>query len=124
MENELINYLYSHIEWEHIEMDMKEKYNTDKLENLSKEQLLNLNNIEMNDRLFYNHFTGELITNFMFVKISSVDNAILKDATCSIIKDKDIEYTYLNPLNIDVIFKTTKELEKEEVFLMFNKKDI
>jgi hypothetical protein len=78
----------------------------------------------MNDRLFYNHFTGELITNFMFVKISSVDNAILKDATCSIIKDKDIEYTYLNPLNIDVIFKTTKELEKEEIFLMFNKKDI
>jgi len=80
--------------------------------------------MEINDRLFYNHFTGELITNFMFVKISSVDNAILKDATCSIIKDKDIEYTYLNPLNIDVIFKTTKELEKEEIFLMFNKKDI
>jgi hypothetical protein len=45
MEDELINYLYSHIEWEHIEMDMKEKYNTDKLENLSKEQLLTLANL-------------------------------------------------------------------------------
>lgn len=42
MENELITYLYSHIEYEHIEMDMKEKYNTDKLENLSEEQLLTL----------------------------------------------------------------------------------
>jgi hypothetical protein len=62
-----------------------------------------LNTYQKEDRLFYNHFTGELITNFMFVKISSVDNAKLKDATCSIIKDKDIEYTYLNPLNIDVI---------------------
>jgi hypothetical protein len=45
MENELITYLYSHIEWEHIEMDIKEKYNTKKLENLSKEQLLTLANL-------------------------------------------------------------------------------
>jgi hypothetical protein len=45
MENELITYLYSHIEWEHIEMDIKEKYNTDKLEDLSIEQLLILANL-------------------------------------------------------------------------------
>jgi hypothetical protein len=80
--------------------------------------------MEINDRLFYNHFTGELIINFMFVKISDIDKATLKDATCAIIKDKEEEFTYLNPLNLDVVFKTTKELEKEEIFLMFNKKDI
>jgi len=50
MENELITYLYSHIEWEHIEMDIKEKYikekyNTDELEDLLKEQLLILANL-------------------------------------------------------------------------------
>ncbi len=36
---ELINYLYSHIEWEHIRLDSIEDYNTSKLENLSLGQL-------------------------------------------------------------------------------------
>lgn len=83
-----------------------------------------LNTYQKEDRLFFNHFTGELITNFMFIKISDLDKVTLKDATCSIIKDKKVKYTYLNPLNLDVIFKTTIKLEKEGIFLMFNKKDI
>lgn len=37
---DLISYLYSHIEWEHIEIDIKEKYNTNILESLPEADLL------------------------------------------------------------------------------------
>ena len=83
-----------------------------------------LNTYQKEDRLFFNHFTGEPIIHWIEVSTSEEMYMGIRSGDCEIFVEKDKEYSYFILPYTDSIFKTTDELLKERKFIIFNKREI